>query len=151
LRRDVADLVEEDRPAVRDLEAALLARARAGEGAALVAEELAEQQRLDERRAVDLHEGLVAPRRAVVDRVGDELLAGAALAADEHEAVARRDAIDERQHAVDRGAVPDDGRILVAPRRLARLVARLGARRERRGTVRRAARARGAEHRLGAR
>ena len=47
LERQLADLVEEDRAAVRQLEPADLAGVRAGEGAALVAEQLA----LDQRRA----------------------------------------------------------------------------------------------------
>ena len=57
---------------------------RAGEGAALVAEELALDQVLGDRRAVDLDERLVAARRVLVQRARDELLAGAALAGDEH-------------------------------------------------------------------
>ena len=44
LERDVADLVEKQRAAVRQLEAADPLRDRAGERAALVAEELALQQ-----------------------------------------------------------------------------------------------------------
>jgi hypothetical protein len=44
-RRDVADLVEEQRAAVRHLEAALAVAHGAGEGALLVAEEFALQQR----------------------------------------------------------------------------------------------------------
>ena len=45
LERQLADLVEEQRAAVRELEAARAALQRAGEGAALVAEELALDQR----------------------------------------------------------------------------------------------------------
>ena len=62
----VADLVEEDRAAVGHLEQAPLARARAGEGAALVAEQLALDQLGRDRRAVDLDERLVA--RAALSR-----------------------------------------------------------------------------------
>ena len=80
-RRQLADLVEEERAAVRRLEAADAPLARAGEGAALVAEELALEQRLRDRGAVHDDEGLVAARAELVDRARDELLAGAALAA----------------------------------------------------------------------
>ena len=52
-RRDVADLVEEERAALGHLEAAATTRDGAGERALLVAEELGEEERLDERRAVD--------------------------------------------------------------------------------------------------
>ena len=50
--RDLADLVEEERAAVGLLEAPLATRDRAGERAALVAEQLALEERLGERRAV---------------------------------------------------------------------------------------------------
>ena len=52
LERNVADLVEEERAAVGELEAADLLRDRAGERAALVAEELAlEKPRRESRRS----------------------------------------------------------------------------------------------------
>jgi hypothetical protein len=60
-----------------------------------VAEELALQELAGEGRAVDGHEGLVAAFSREVDRAGDELLAGAALAGDEHRGA--------------RGATPADG------------------------------------------
>ena len=74
----------------------------AGERAAHVAEELRLEQRLGDRAAVDRHE---RPRRAPavrVDRPRDELLAGAALADDEHGRRRRRrvrDLLVDRQHA----------------------------------------------------
>src|SRR6478672_10892305 len=57
----LADLVEEQRAAVRALEGALDAPDRAGEGAALVAEEGALDQPLGECGAVQLDERLVVP------------------------------------------------------------------------------------------
>src|SRR6185436_7786492 len=86
LRRqvDVADLVEKQRAAVRQLEAALLARFGAGEGAFLVAEQLGLDQAVGQRGAADFDERLLRAQRAVVDGVGDQLLAGARLAADQH-------------------------------------------------------------------
>ena len=56
-RRGLADLVEEERAAVRRLEQALLALPRVGEGALHVAEQLALEQRLGERPAVDRTKG----------------------------------------------------------------------------------------------
>ncbi len=84
LDRDLADLVEEERAAVGELEAPRLARHGAGERAALVAEELALDELLRDGRAVDLDERLVLAARVLVQRAGDELLARAALAGDEH-------------------------------------------------------------------
>ncbi len=55
-RRHLADLVEEDRAAVRLLEEALALAGGAGEGAARVAEQLGLEQRLGERAAVLGHE-----------------------------------------------------------------------------------------------
>ena len=76
LQAHVADLVEEDRAAVGQLELAAAPRHRAGEGAALVAEELGLDQLLGDGRAVHLDEGAVAARRLRVDGARDQLLAG---------------------------------------------------------------------------
>src|SRR5262249_31865400 len=76
--RRLADLVEEDGAAGGDLEQAGLGRDRAREGAALVAEELALEQRLAEAGAVDGDE-LPAPTRARVERARQHLLARAGL------------------------------------------------------------------------
>ena len=61
--RHVADLVEEEGAAVGLLEAAPVAPlVRAGEGALLVAEQLALEERLGQRGAVDRHEGAASRR-----------------------------------------------------------------------------------------
>src|SRR5690348_11789666 len=74
LGRELADLVEEDRPAVRELESADALLQRAGERAFDVTEKLA----LDEPRrngsAVDFDERPLAPATAAVDGAGEELL-----------------------------------------------------------------------------
>src|SRR5262249_14103705 len=80
----LAELDAEERAAVRELEAPRFAAHGAGERAALVAEELALDELLRDRRAIDLDEGLPASGRVIVQRAGDELLAGTALAGDEH-------------------------------------------------------------------
>src|SRR5262245_12460643 len=82
-QRQLADLVEEQRPAPRELEPALLARVRAGERAALVTEQLRLEQRLGQGGAVDLDERHRPARRVVMNRMRDELLARAGLAAQE--------------------------------------------------------------------
>ena len=62
--------------------------------------------------------GLPAPGREVVDALGHQLLAGAALALDQHRARDRRHLLDLDQHLLDRGALADDpGALLQLPRR----------------------------------
>ena len=61
--RQVANLVEEQRAAVRDLELAQLARGGAGERPLLVAEQLGLEQVLRNRRAVDGDERRVGAAR----------------------------------------------------------------------------------------
>ena len=87
----LADLVEKQRAALGQLEAPFLRRVRAGERAFLVAEQLRFDQILRQRRAADLDERLLGARRVVVDRVRDQLLAGAGFAAQQHGRVGRRD------------------------------------------------------------
>ena len=67
LQGHVADLVQEQRPAVGELELAPLPLHGAGESAPLVAEQLAQQQALGEGRAVDGHERPVPARAGEVD------------------------------------------------------------------------------------
>ena len=67
-------------PLVRGLEQPGLGPARIGEGAPLVAEQLGLEQRLGDRRAVDVDEGAARARARAMDHAGDEALAGAGLA-----------------------------------------------------------------------
>ena len=62
----------------------------AGERALLVAEQLALEQRRGNRGAVDGDERPVAARAQRVERAREQLLAGAALAAQQHRGVGRR-------------------------------------------------------------
>ncbi len=102
--RHLADLVEEQRPAVGLLEQPALLRLRVGERAALVAEQLALQKILGDGRAVDLDERAVAPpRRAPRDQVRDQLLARAGLALDQDGRVGRLgDLVDHADHLLHR-------------------------------------------------
>ena len=103
-RRHLADLVQHDRAALGELELADACRAGAGEGAALVAEQLAFEEVGRQRRAVDLHERLGPPRRPPVQLARDHFLADAALAAQQHADVRVGEALDHRQHRLHRGA-----------------------------------------------
>ena len=80
-RHHLGDLVEKQRAAMRQLEHAGAAIVRAGEGPFLVAEDLALEQRLRDRGAVDRDERERLPRAQLVNRLRDQLLAGARLAA----------------------------------------------------------------------
>ena len=91
-RRDLAHLVEEQGAPLGRLDPADLPLDRPGEGSSLVAEELALEERLGERGAVDRHERLAGPRAAAVEGAGRHLLAGAALAAQQDGRVGGGDA-----------------------------------------------------------
>ncbi len=91
----LADLVQEQRAAVRLLERALVRADRAGERALLVAEQLALDELLADRRAVHRDERALGARAAGVDGAGDQLLAGARLAENRHRRGRGRHALDE--------------------------------------------------------
>src|SRR5687767_4610337 len=80
--RDVADLIEEDRAALGQLELSG-ASLDAGRDPALDAEELGLEERLRQGGAVDSHERAVFPRGVAVDQTSDHFLAGARLPANE--------------------------------------------------------------------
>ena len=108
-RRHLADLVEEHRSAVGHLEQTLLLQPRIGERAALVAEQLALEQLLGKRRAGDVHERLGRAIAGVVNDLGDQILAGAALAGQQDgRGRTRRDPRDERPQGLDRRRLADE-------------------------------------------
>ena len=75
---------------------------RAGEGAALVAEQLGLDQRRRHRRAVEHDEALVRARRRQVDRLGQALLAGAGLAFEQDGQIGLRDALEHAEQLAHR-------------------------------------------------
>src|SRR5262245_7224272 len=83
VQRHLADLVEEERAAIGQLHQALLRRLGVGERPLLVTEQLAFEQGLGDRGAVDFHERRIASRALVVQATRDQLLAGAALTVDQ--------------------------------------------------------------------
>src|SRR5262249_27899517 len=97
LRREIADLVEEQRAPMRQLETALAQRHRAGERAAFVTEQLA----LDECRrqccAVHDDEHRRPSLASTMDRPCKQLLPRTGLTEQQHRAVRRRDPLDARQ------------------------------------------------------
>ena len=83
-RRNLADFVEQQRAAMRELEAAGALADGAGEGALLVAEQLGFEHAFRQRGAIELDERLVLARREIVHGAGEQLLAGAAFPAQQH-------------------------------------------------------------------
>ena len=125
VRAQVADLVEEQRPLVRQLEPAQPPLGGAGEGAPLVAEHLGLHQVARDGGAVDGDEGApAAPARRVHRRRG-QLLARAALAGQQHARLGRRHAGDQRAHLLHRRTLAHERRA-TAELRLERPVLRPG-------------------------
>ena len=108
VRRQVADLVEEDRAAVGQLEAPGPHRDGAGERALFVSEQLALDQRRRQRRAVDAHERAGMPAAAIVQRAREQFLAGAGRPEQQHAGVGRRHLRQPRQRQAQRRALADD-------------------------------------------
>ena len=103
-----ADLVEEDGSPVRLLEEPALRRVRTGKRSPDVSEELALEQPLGNRHAVDRDEGLVGASAVVVDRAGHDFLARSAVAGDEHAASPVGDLPDQGEDVAHGRALADE-------------------------------------------
>src|SRR4051794_10948228 len=90
LQAHVADLVEEERAAVGQLELAFAVIDRAGERAFAMSEQLRLDQLLGDRGAVDVDEWMLGALRETVQRPRNDFFSTAVLAGDEHAAVRRR-------------------------------------------------------------
>jgi hypothetical protein len=93
-RRGLADLVEEERAAVRRLEEPFPVAGGSRERAPSMPEQLALEEVLREGRTVHRDEEALAPRAPLVQGARDPLLAGAGLAGQEDGCRGRCDAID---------------------------------------------------------
>jgi hypothetical protein len=105
---ELADLVQEERPAVGELEAAHAGGGRAREGALLVAEQLALDEGGRQGGTVDADQRARTPGAPVVDRPGQELLPRARLPKEQHRGVHRRHLRDPSQDMPDGQAPPHD-------------------------------------------
>ena len=85
---NVGRFVKEDRGPVGQFEQTWPGSVGAGERPFDVTEQLALDQRRTERGQIDRHEGPLGSQRVAMNRAGDQLLAGAALAGDQHRAIA---------------------------------------------------------------
>ena len=106
--RKLPDLVEQDRPLTSGLERAGAGRGRAGERAALVPEQLALDQRLGDRRAVDDAKRLLGPGAPLVEQAREERLPYPRLAFEEDHRVRRGQARNEPRHLESGGRVPEE-------------------------------------------
>ena len=88
--RDVADLVQQHRAAVGELEQPLAILDRPGERAAQMPEQFALDQPGAEGRQANRQERAVPPGAVAMDGAGHQLLARAALASDQNGNVGRR-------------------------------------------------------------
>ena len=95
--RHVADFVQQQGAAVGGLEQAFLGARGAREGAAFVTEEFGLQQVLGHRAAIDGDERLVAARAGFVNGAGQQFLARAALAGQQHPRIGAGDHVGLRQ------------------------------------------------------
>src|SRR6185503_12797143 len=111
-QRQLADLVQKERPLAGGLERALARRVRAGERATLVAEQLTLYEGLGQRGAVHRDERLARAAAQSVHVARDELLTRAALSDDEDSARDRRDASDGVLEPLHRGTSATKRRII---------------------------------------
>src|SRR5580693_8531101 len=106
--RHLTDLIEKNRPVVRDFEAPRMPLIGTCEGAFLVAEELGRHQRRGSNSAI--HPGENRPRstRPLVNRASDQLLSRATLTGDQNGGIARSNSHHLRGHAANRAGRTDD-------------------------------------------
>ena len=95
-------------PAIGQLEAARPPVHGASERALFVAEDLALEQRLGDGRTVEPDEWRLDARAQLMDRLGDQLLAGAGFSKDEDRCRRRRRLLDDTVDGAHRRAVADD-------------------------------------------
>ena len=108
--RQLADFVEKDRAAVGNFKQADAVLIGAGERTLAVAEQLAFDERFRQRAAIDRDKRLAGARALVVNGAGDQFLAGAGLAQDEHGRLRGRNFGDQRANAIHAGRSADQPR-----------------------------------------
>ena len=108
VQRQVRDFIEKQRAAFGRGNEAQLVGDRAGEAAALVAEQFAFHELGRNRAAVHRHERALGARPGGVDHACHQFLAGARFTGDVHRRLAARYAQDHFAQAFHRGRVADD-------------------------------------------
>ena len=103
-----ADFIEENGAAIGFLEKPLLVIDRAGEGTFAMAEQFGFEEGFRKRAAIHGDERGELAAAVVMERAGNEFLAGAAFAEDEDGAVGIGDAFDHLEHALHLGRGADE-------------------------------------------
>jgi hypothetical protein len=107
-KRQVRDLVQEQRAPASDLEKPFPVAVGSGERALAIAEELALHEGLGDRAAIHRDEWTLAPRPVLVDQPGREFLAAPGLAGDVDRRLAAGELLDHRAHLLDRRAFAEE-------------------------------------------
>ena len=105
---DIADLVEEQRAFVRQLETAHPGHRRSRERSFFVSEQFAFDQAGRKRGAAEPDERALSPRAQIVDRAREELLSRAGLAKEQNRGAGRRDNPGGFEDALQRCTSADD-------------------------------------------
>src|ERR1035437_6764232 len=111
--RHVADFVQTNRAVDGFLEFADALHCGAGERAAFMAEEFALEQLFGNRGAIDRKKRLLATVAVMINRAGDEFLAGAAFTGDERGGVAGGHLTDELENLLHRLTATDDAEFVI--------------------------------------
>ena len=112
-QRHVADLVEEQRALVALLKLADALRAGPGERALFVAEQLALEQALRDRCAVDRQIRFIVALAVLVNGASNQFLAGAALAGDQRRGIRAGQLADHLEHLLHRLAAADNAQVVI--------------------------------------
>ena len=109
----VADFIEKDRAIITLLEFADALNSGAGERAFFVAEQFAFEELFRNRGAIHRKKRLRRAVAVMINRAGNEFLAGAAFAGDERGRVGGGNLADELEHALHRSAAADDAEFVI--------------------------------------
>src|SRR5262249_19569325 len=104
----VPDLVEKERAALGELHLPGLHRGRPGERTPLVTEQLALEERLRDRRAVDRDERAALALAQLMNRAGEQLLPRPGLAEEQDRGAGRRRLLNLPRRLDQRFRLPDD-------------------------------------------
>jgi hypothetical protein len=99
-QREIANLIQENRPPVRQLKLPFLLRNRAGERAFLVAKQFAFQQLWGERHTIHGHKGVLGARTPLMDGARYDFLTRTAFAQQQDGGVRRGYAMHQAQHGL---------------------------------------------------
>lgn len=112
MQRQVADLIEEERTAVGDLELSGTVGARIGEGTLHVAEQFAFEQRLGHGTHIHGHHRTATAMRAAVNLARQHLLARTVFPRNEDIGIGRRDLFDDLADTFHRRTRPPEHRLV---------------------------------------